>query len=196
MDGEEPSGTYRGGPAGRLVLGEEAVAPWGPACPACAAARTGRLVPARRYLAPQERVCAGHRYWLLYLPATRGLPVSLGRCPDVIAALRQHVRLLRRSPAAAQAFEVARAVTGSWWERPWPSQEQRWPTRLEATRPDDAAPDWWKAAARCTSAPLTARADTDPPHHIAAFSTTSTSDRAGDPTWYTASAIATAAGPS
>lgn len=50
---------YPGGPAGRLTRGEEAVAPWGPACPACCAARTGRRVPARRYLAPEERVCVG-----------------------------------------------------------------------------------------------------------------------------------------
>ncbi|MDA4895501.1 TniQ family protein, partial [Streptomyces sp. MS2A] len=83
---------YPGGPAGRLTRGEEAVAPWGPACPACCAARTGRRVPARRYLAPEERVCARHQYWLLYLPHARGLPVPLGRCPEVVEAQRRHVR--------------------------------------------------------------------------------------------------------
>ncbi|MGW8954739.1 hypothetical protein [Streptomyces sp. NPDC055709] len=57
---EEPSGKYGAGPIGRLMRGEEAVAAWGPACPACTAARTGRDVPARRYLAPEERVCTRH----------------------------------------------------------------------------------------------------------------------------------------
>ncbi|MET7458460.1 helicase associated domain-containing protein, partial [Streptomyces sp. NPDC005574] len=145
---EEPSGKYGAGPVGRLMRGEEAVAAWGPACPACAAARTGRPVPARRYLAPEQRVCARHRYWLMFLPGTSGLPVPLERCPEVIEAQRRHARLLHRSPAAAHAFEVARAITGSWWDQSWPDEEQQWPTRLEATRPDDAHPGWWKVAAR------------------------------------------------
>ncbi|MFF2964578.1 Helicase associated domain protein [Streptomyces sp. NPDC057963] len=145
---EEPGGKYGAGPVGRLLRGEEAVAAWGPACPACTTARTGRELPARRYLAPEERVCARHRYWLLYVPGSSGLPVPLGRCPEVVDAQRRHARLLRRSPAGAQAFDVARAVTGFWWEQPWPGEEQLWPARLEATRPDDADPGWWKAAAR------------------------------------------------
>lgn len=145
---EEPSGKYGSGPAGRLMRGEEAVAAWGPACPACTAARTGRDVPARRYLAPEQRVCARHRYWLMFLPGTSGLPVPLGRRPEVIQAQRRHVRLLRRSPAGAQALEVARAITGSWWGQPWPVEERLWPARLEATRPDDADVSWWKVAAR------------------------------------------------
>ncbi|SCG00244.1 hypothetical protein GA0115260_1059611 [Streptomyces sp. MnatMP-M27] len=57
-------------------------------------------------------------------------------------------RLLRRSPTGARAFEVARAVTNSWWDQTWPVEERAWPARLEATRPDDADPGWWKAAAR------------------------------------------------
>ncbi|MFJ7242793.1 Helicase associated domain protein [Streptomyces olivaceus] len=145
---EEPSGKYGTGPAGRLLRGEEAVAAWGQACPACTATRTGRDVPARRYLAPEERVCARHGYWLLYLPHTSGLPVPLGRCPKVIAAQRQHVRMLHRSPAAVHAFEVACAVTNSWWDQPWPNEEQHWPARLEATCPSDADPGWWKVATR------------------------------------------------
>jgi hypothetical protein len=145
---EEPCGKYGAGPVGRLMRGEEAVVAWGPACPACTAARTGRRVAARRYLTPGERVCARHRYWLLFLPGTSGLPVPLGPCPEVVDAQRRHVRLLRRSPAGAQAFEVARAITGSWWDQPWPVEERAWPARLEATRPDDADASWWKVAAR------------------------------------------------
>ncbi|MGK5450992.1 TniQ family protein, partial [Streptomyces radiopugnans] len=144
----EPHAHYPGGPAGRLTRGEEAVAPWGPSCPACCAARTGRRVPARRYLAPEERVCARHRYWLLFLPGTSGLPVPLGSCPEVVDAQRRHARLLRHCPAGAQAFHVARAVTGSWWDQPWPDEEHSWPARLEATRPAGADPLWWKVAAR------------------------------------------------
>ncbi|MEV4441858.1 Helicase associated domain protein, partial [Streptomyces sp. NPDC049577] len=145
---EEPCGKYGAGPVGRLMRGEEAVGPWGPACPACTAAHTGRNMPARRYLAPQERVCARHRYWLMFLPGTSGLPVSLGRCPEVIEAQRRHARLLHRSSAGAQAFDVARAITGSWWDQPWPGEDRAWPARLEATRPNDADPGWWKVAAR------------------------------------------------
>ncbi|WP_438319370.1 TniQ family protein (plasmid) [Streptomyces sp. HUAS TT3] len=75
---EEPKGKYGPGPAGRLTRGEETVASWGPACPACTAARTGRREPARRFLRPEERVCVRHRYWLLGLPGTDGMPVRLG----------------------------------------------------------------------------------------------------------------------
>ncbi|MGW3499095.1 helicase associated domain-containing protein [Streptomyces sp. NPDC001020] len=82
------------------------------------------------------------------MPHTSGLPVPLGRCPEVIEAQQRHVRLLRRSPAGAQAFDVARAVTNSWWDQPWPVEERAWPARLEATRPDNADPSWWKVAAR------------------------------------------------
>ncbi|MFF5257067.1 Helicase associated domain protein [Streptomyces leeuwenhoekii] len=145
---EEPCGKYGAGPVGRLMRGEEAVAAWGPACPACTAARTGRRVPARRYLTSGERVCARHRYWLLFLPGTSGLPVPLGPCPEVVDAQRRHVRLLRRSPAGARAFEVAHAITGSRWDQPWPNKEHLWPARLEATRPTGADPGWWKVAAR------------------------------------------------
>ncbi|MCI4145779.1 MULTISPECIES: Helicase associated domain protein [unclassified Streptomyces] len=145
---EEPCGTYGSGPVGRLMRGEEVVAPWGPACPACTAARTGRKMPARRYLAPEDRVCTRHRYWLLYLPGTSGLPVPLGPCPEVVDAQRRHVRLLHRSPADAQAFEVARAITGSWWDQPWPDEERLWPARLEATQSTGTDPVWWKVAAR------------------------------------------------
>ncbi|MGI3224978.1 Helicase associated domain protein [Streptomyces sp. GTA36] len=145
---EEPRGRRGSGPGGRLLHGEEAVTDWGPACPACTAARTGRTVPARRYLAPEQRVCPRHRYWLLSLPGTGGLPVQLAGCPEVVEAHRRHRRLLRRNQAAAQAFAIAQAVTGRWWEQNWPRQERIWPLRLHAVRPAGTDPRWWKAAAR------------------------------------------------
>ncbi|MFD5588953.1 Helicase associated domain protein [Streptomyces sp. NPDC127063] len=145
---EEPRGPYRLGAAGRLVHGEEAVAAWGPACPSCTAARTGRAEPARRYLTPDQRVCPRHQFWLLFVPATSGLPVPLGGCPEIIHAHRSHTRLLHRSPVGAQAFDVARAVTGTWWLQPWPREECLWPARLEASMPKGSDPDWWKTAAR------------------------------------------------
>ncbi|MER8012373.1 Helicase associated domain protein [Streptomyces sp. NPDC094149] len=145
---QEPRGPVLRGAAGRLLHGEEAVAAWGPACPGCTAARTGYTVPARRYLSPEQRVCPRHQYWLLYLPGTGGLPVHLAGCPEVVRAGRRHQRILRRNPSAAQAFTVAQAVTGMWWEQPWPHQEQLWPRRLAAVRPAGTDPLWWKAAAR------------------------------------------------
>ncbi|MEU2288489.1 Helicase associated domain protein [Streptomyces sp. NPDC013178] len=144
----EPHAHYRGGPAGRLTRGDQAVAPWGPACPACTAARTGRHTPARRYLGPQERVCARHRYWLMFLPGTSGLSVPLASCPEVLQAHQRHARLLWRTPEGGQAFDVARAITGAWWHESWTADEDIWPARLEATRPAGADPGWWKTAAR------------------------------------------------
>ncbi|MEU0036123.1 Helicase associated domain protein [Streptomyces sp. NPDC006333] len=147
---EEPCGRGKGrtGPTGRLTRGEQAVDAWGPACPACTAARTGRHTPARRYLAPHQRVCPRHRYWLLHAPGTSGFPVPLAACPDVIAAHHRHIRLLEHSPVAAPAFDVARAITGSWWEQPWPADEQLWPARLAATLPRDSPADLWRVLAR------------------------------------------------
>ncbi|MER6442938.1 Helicase associated domain protein [Streptomyces sp. NPDC001185] len=147
---EEPCGRGKGrtGPTGRLTRGEEAVAPWGPACPGCTAARTGRHTPARRYLTPHQRVCPRHCYWLLYAPGTSGMPVPLASCPEVITAHHRHLRLLERSPVAPQAFDVARAVTASWWQQPWPAEEQLWPARLAATLPQGTPADLWRVLAR------------------------------------------------
>ncbi|MER6573298.1 Helicase associated domain protein [Streptomyces sp. NPDC001093] len=145
---EEPCGKYGAGPVGRLMRGEQAVAAWGPACPGCTSARTGRLMSARRYLAPEQRVCPRHRYWLMYLPHTSGLSVPLARCPEVVEAHGRHVRLLRHGAVGAQAFEVARAVAGAWWQQSWPAEEMLWPNRLAATCPEGADPSWWQAAAR------------------------------------------------
>ncbi|HSA51285.1 MAG TPA: helicase, partial [Yinghuangia sp.] len=126
---QEPAAYYRPGPSALVSTGGESVGDWGPACGRCVAARTGRTTAARRYLEPHQRVCARHRVWLMAVPGTAGRCVDLGRCPEVVRAQAQHRKLLRRSPVAAGAFEVARAVTVSWWERSWP-EERMWPSRL------------------------------------------------------------------
>ncbi|MEU2069974.1 TniQ family protein [Streptomyces anulatus] len=111
---EEPPAPRRRGPAARLHNGVETVGAWGPACPGCVAARTGRVTPARVYLAAHQRVCPPHRYRLVSLPGSGGHVVGPAECPEVVQAQEDHRRLLRRTPVAGSAFEVAEAVT-AWW---------------------------------------------------------------------------------
>ncbi len=144
---EEPQGRYGEGPAARLHAGVETVGAWGPACPGCVAARTGRPVSARAYLAAHQRVCPRHRYWLMAVPDSGGRVVRLSECPEVVRAQADHRLLLRRSPAGGEAFEVAEAVTAWWWTQDW-SEEQAWPARLRATAPDDEEPGLWRVLGR------------------------------------------------
>ena len=67
---EEPLGPSKERPAARLRSGVETVAAWGPACPGCAATRTGRVAPARVCLAAHRRVCPRHRCWLMSVPGS------------------------------------------------------------------------------------------------------------------------------
>lgn len=144
---EEPLGPSQERPAARLGNGVETVAAWGPACPGCVAARTGRVAPARVYLAAHQRVCPLHRCWLMGVPGSGGRVVGLAGCPEVVQAQEDHRRLLRRSPVAGSAFEVAEAVTASWWAQKWP-EETLWPTRLCATVPGGEEPGRWRVLAR------------------------------------------------
>ncbi|MFI5662945.1 Helicase associated domain protein [Streptomyces sp. NPDC051684] len=144
---EEPLGPAKEKPAARLCNGVETVAAWGPACPGCVAARTGRVAPARVYLAAHQRVCARHRCWLMGVPGSAGRVVGLARCPEVVQAQEDHLRLLRRSPVAGSAFEVAEAVTAWWWAQKWP-EERLWPMRLEATMPAGEDVQRWRVLAR------------------------------------------------
>ncbi|MFD0319390.1 Helicase associated domain protein [Streptomyces flavalbus] len=144
---EEPLGPSTERPAARLHNGVETVAAWGPACPGCVAARTGRVAPARVYLAAHQRVCPRHRCWLMGVPGSGGRVVGLAGCPEVVQAQADHRRLLRRSPVAASAFEVAEAVTASWWAQKWP-EERLWAMRLEAAMPEGEDPLRWRILAR------------------------------------------------
>ncbi|MEU6237544.1 hypothetical protein [Kitasatospora sp. NPDC047058] len=142
----EPRQRYAG-PAGLLHHGVEKVSAQGPACPGCMAARTGNTASARVYLAPHQRVCGRHRFWLMSVPGTGGRLVDLRRCPEVIEAQRRHHRLLSRCADGAQAFAMAAAVTASWWAQPWPRGDA-WSRRLEATRADDEDGPRWQVLAR------------------------------------------------
>lgn len=144
---EEPLGPSKERPAVRLANGVEKVAGWGPACPGCVAARTGGVALARVYLAAHQRVCPRHRYWLMSVPGSGGRVVGLAGCPEVVQAQEDHRKLLRHSPVAGPAFEVAEAVTASWWAQQWP-EETTWPTRLCATVPEGEEPGRWRILAR------------------------------------------------
>lgn len=148
---EEPRRQVPVGPAAQFQGSTKIVLPWGPGCPQCTSARTGRSEGCRLYLAPHQRVCPRHRYWLLEVPGTAGRLVDLARCPQVLTAHRRHRGLMRRSAVAEGAFEVAQAVTASWWSQAWP-REHVWPARMRALAPAGLDPGAWRLLAR---APVT-----------------------------------------
>lgn len=99
---EEPLGPSKERPTAWLHNGVETVAAWGPACPGCVAARTGRIAPARMYLAAHQRVCPRHRCWLMSVPGSGGRVVGLAGCPEVVQAQEDHRRLLKLAQSAAR----------------------------------------------------------------------------------------------
>ncbi|MCH0573069.1 Helicase associated domain protein [Streptomyces sp. MUM 136J] len=144
---EEPRRRFASGPAAQFHHTAEKVRRWGPACPACTARRTGRQEAARLYLGPEQRVCLPHRRWLMQIPGTVGRVVNLAGNEQVLEARHRHVRLLRRSARAADAFEVAQAVTASWWWQTWP-REHVWPSRLRSLDSGGLDQDVWQVVAR------------------------------------------------
>ncbi|MFE4758247.1 Helicase associated domain protein [Streptomyces mirabilis] len=144
---EEPRRRFATGPAAQFHHTAEKVRRWGPACPGCMARRTGMREAARLYPGPQERVCLPHRRWLMQIPGTVGRVVDLAGGGQVLEARRRHVRLLRRTALAADAFEVAQAVTASWWWQTWP-REHVWPARLRSLDSEGLDQDAWRAVSR------------------------------------------------
>jgi hypothetical protein len=67
----------------------------------------------------------------MQVPGTAGCVVGLPAGELWVQAHKRHRKLLRRGAAAVGAFDVAQAVTASWWQRRW-SREQLWPARLRA----------------------------------------------------------------
>ncbi|MCL6737413.1 helicase associated domain-containing protein [Streptomyces neyagawaensis] len=148
---QEPVSPDRAGAAGRFRFG--AVVPAaGEGCRLCTAARTGRAKPARVYLQPHTRICLRHRRWMLGTHWIDGAPadteqVDLAGLPEIVAAHRRHLDLLRHRPDTVRAFEVAHAVVVSWWAQQWPEEEQ-WPRRVGQLLPQGADPVWWRLLAR------------------------------------------------
>ncbi|WP_078890582.1 helicase associated domain-containing protein [Streptomyces maremycinicus] len=139
------------GVAGRFRFGVVVPAA-GEGCRLCTAARTGRAKPARVYLKPHTRICPRHRRWMLGTHWVDGAPagteqIDLAELPELLAAHRRHLELLRRTPDAARAFEVAHAVVVSWWAQQWPEEEQ-WPRRERQTALPGADPGWWRLLVR------------------------------------------------
>ncbi|WP_437051086.1 helicase associated domain-containing protein [Streptomyces sp. enrichment culture] len=73
--------------------------------------------------------------------------VDLAGLPEMVAAHRRHLDLLRHRPDAVRAFEVTQAVAVSWWTQHWPEEEQ-WPRRVGQLTPQGADPGWWRLLAR------------------------------------------------
>ncbi|WP_406259361.1 Helicase associated domain protein [Actinacidiphila glaucinigra] len=144
---EEPRRRFATGPAAQFHHTAEKVRRWGPACPACTARRTGRREDARLYLGPEQLVCLAHHRWLMQMPGTVGRVVDLAGSGQVLEAWGRHMRLLRRSARAADAFEVAQAVTASWWWQMWP-REHVWPARLRSLAGEGVDQDVWRVVAR------------------------------------------------
>lgn len=148
-DTDLPTGKPGSGPAA-WIRTADTIAPTGPGCRACTATATKGAGTARRYLLPHGRVCPTHRCWMLETPVVdeaTAVPgqLDLRNVPQIVAAQRRHVRLLRRYPHTAEAFTTAQAVLASWWDKPWP-EETAWPERLrQMTHNTDAA---WRGAAR------------------------------------------------
>ncbi|MFI1441835.1 helicase associated domain-containing protein [Streptomyces fructofermentans] len=143
-----PTGTDA---AGRFRFGRVVPAA-GEGCRLCTAARTGRTKPTRLYLQPHTRICPCHRRWMLGTHWIDGAPadteqVDLTGLPEMVTAHRRHLNLLRHRPNAARAFEVAHAVTVSWWAQQWPEEEQ-WHNRTHRLTPPGADPGWWRLLVR------------------------------------------------
>ncbi|MFF7415449.1 Helicase associated domain protein [Streptomyces lydicus] len=144
---EEPRRRFAIGPAAQFHHTPEMVLPWGPACPECTVRRTGHPEGVRLYLQPGKRVCGGHRAWLMQVPGTAGCVVALPAGELWVQAQKRHRKLLRRGAAAVGAFEVAQAVTASWWQRMWP-REQLWPARLRTLWGSRMEWETWQVVAR------------------------------------------------
>ncbi|MFJ1831762.1 TniQ family protein, partial [Streptomyces sp. NPDC088178] len=148
-DREGPSSRLGSGPAA-WVRTAATIPPTGPGCRACTARTTQDREEARRYLLPHARVCVKHQCWMLEAPVVDGATAGPGQLDlrhvqQVATAQRRHVRLLRRSPHAGEAFAVAQAVTASWWGEAWP-EETLWPDRLRLMAHGNGFA--WRVAAR------------------------------------------------
>lgn len=147
----EPVGRYDTGPA-VTFYSAGSLSPTGTACTRCTAARTGRIDPARLYMAAHQRLCVRHQMWL---PGTQDVAdqnsgrsqLSLAQLPETVQALGRHKALLRRREHAADAYPVAQAIIATWWDAAWP-EETAWARRLDSLARANPAAELSSPAAR------------------------------------------------
>jgi len=147
----EPAGPGGPGPAIQLRGGEK-LAAWGYGCRRCTAPRVRGPFAARVYLPAHQRVCHAHQRWLPPIGNAAGgdwrpAQLDLAALAQVSAANRRHLQLLARSPVGTQAFAVAQAVVGFWWEQRW-SEEHMWSSRVRLLPGNGRDPGWWEILTR------------------------------------------------
>ncbi|MFI9159028.1 helicase associated domain-containing protein [Kitasatospora aureofaciens] len=133
-----PGEAAAGGHAGVRFRGVPLIADTCTACRMCTAQRTGQAVFARLYRPSHARICARHQTWLIGPhPAHHdgddgddGVQISLRKAPEVAAAQRRHLWLVRRRPHVAEAFAFAHAVVAGWWAQQW-DEDGAWQRRFE-----------------------------------------------------------------
>jgi len=101
-------------------------------CPYCTVHRTGHSQPLPQYLRLQETVCQRHRIWMLGRHTLHGeeFPIehaSLARTPEILAAHRRHLWLMRYKETPT-AFNIAANLTTTWWAKRHP-EEKVWLAR-------------------------------------------------------------------
>ncbi|MEU3401989.1 TniQ family protein [Streptomyces filamentosus] len=104
---------------------------WVTACPQCTARAWSRRQPVLLYPGSVGHICRRHRRWLLanaHGPAS----VPLGILPEVMAAHRRHVALVRGVAGAAGAVAVAAAMVWSWLAQQWWIGDKLWSRRAAA----------------------------------------------------------------
>lgn len=95
------------------------------ACRRCMA-RRGIHQPVEIHTATHQYVCSCHRRWLAPVHALGTQEYSLGGLPEVIAAHRRHLRLIRRHRRCGERlFDDARHILFRWTERrDWPEHRE------------------------------------------------------------------------
>ncbi|MGW3289408.1 TniQ family protein [Streptomyces sp. NPDC001002] len=117
---------------------------WVGACPACTSRACSPGRPVLVYPGATGHVCRRHQRWLL-AQADQPVSIPLQLLPEILAAHRRHITLVRTHPCAREAITLAAAVVWSWQVRGWRS-ETIWPDRVHrltaVTRctPDAVAP--------------------------------------------------------
>ncbi|MBY8844583.1 hypothetical protein K7864_25470 [Streptomyces sp. SP2-10] len=100
---------------------------WVSSCPACGRAQLPEQ-PVLVYPGTAGQVCRRHRRWLL-ADASKPASIALETLPEILAAHRHHLALMRTHPRAEQVVALAAAAVWSWQVQGWKS-ETVWQDRL------------------------------------------------------------------